>query len=247
MKTPIIYLFILVAVFSCKKENKLTFEPLSFENKNCKDCANVTLEYPSAMANTKIGKVVNSTLTEEIIFILDFNEENTASDVQSAISSFQKEYENLKAKYAEEATPWEANIKGYITFEDETILTIKLESHLFTGGAHGYSTVRFLNFDKINGVELENSQLFKNQEAFVEFAEVKFREQEKIPKAQTINSTGFMFDSESFYLPENIGFTNEGLQLFYEQYEIASFADGPIILTLPYAELKEHLTSLGKS
>lgn len=211
------------------------------------DCAKVTLEYPKATSNNKIDETFNSTLTEEIIFILNFNEEILANDVQSAISSFQKEYVDLKAKYAEEATPWEANIKGFITFEDETILTIKLESYLFTGGAHGYSTVRFLNFDKIKGIELENYQLFKNQEAFVEFAEDKFREQENIPKTQTINSTGFMFDSETFYLPENIGFTNEGLQLFYEQYEIASYADGPIVLTLPYTELKGHLISLGKS
>ena len=50
-----------------------------------------------------------------------------------------------------------------------------------------------------------------------------------------------MFENDEFYLPENIGFTQEGLQLFYEQYEVASYADGPIILTLKYKEIEPYL------
>ena len=76
----------------------------------------------------------------------------------------------------------------------------------------------------------------------MDLAEAKFRSQEKIPATQSINSTGFMFDGEAFYLPENIGFTPKGIQLLYNQYEVASYADGPIILTLPYEEVKEYLT-----
>ena len=73
-------------------------------------------------------------------------------------------------------------------------------------------------------------------------AEAKFRSQEKIPASEPINSTGFMFDGETFYLPENIGFTQEGIQLLYNQYEVASYADGPIVLTLSYKEVKDYLT-----
>ena len=51
-----------------------------------------------------------------------------------------------------------------------------------------------------------------------------------------------MFDGETFYLPENIGFTQEGIQLLYNQYEVASYADGPIVLTLSYKEVKDYLT-----
>ena len=50
-----------------------------------------------------------------------------------------------------------------------------------------------------------------------------------------------MFETESFYLPDNIGYTENGLILFYEPYEIASFADGPIILTIPYTDANPFL------
>ncbi|MEO0900921.1 MAG: DUF3298 domain-containing protein, partial [Bacteroidota bacterium] len=33
-----------------------------------------------------------------------------------------------------------------------------------------------------------------------------------------------------FHLSENIGYVPEGIQLIYNQYEVASYADGPIVL-----------------
>ena len=88
---------------------------------------------------------------------------------------------------------------------------------------------------------METMELFKDPLEFQSFAEGKFRDQEKIPVNGSINATGFMFEDDKFYLPENIGFTQEGLQLFYEQYEVASYADGPIILTLKFKELEPYL------
>ncbi|NNE76731.1 MAG: DUF3298 domain-containing protein, partial [Pricia sp.] len=110
-----------------------------------------------------------------------------------------------------------------------------------------YSSKRFLNFDKRKGRELENWQLFRNREDFQLFAERKFRNQEDIPLQGPINSTGFMFEKDSFYLPENIGFTKEGVKLLYNPYEVASYADGPIILTLPFKEVAPFLVTKTKS
>ncbi len=178
---------------------------------------------------------------EELIYLLHFNDENEATEIESAISSFAKGYMDLKTLFAEETTPWEATIIGTVSYEDKEIITIKLVSYLFTGGAHGYNTTHFLNFDKRKAIELDTEDLFKNQVNFEEFAESKFRIQENIPKHEDINSTGFMFETGTFYLPQNIGYTQEGILLFYEQYEIASYADGPIVVTIPYIELQKYL------
>ena len=42
-----------------------------------------------------------------------------------------------------------------------------------------------------------------------------------------------MFEEDRFSLPENLGFTPGGLELLYNPYEVASYADGPISLVLP--------------
>jgi len=122
-----------------------------------------------------------------------------------------------------------------------------LHSYIYTGGAHGYTSKRFLNFDKKKGVELDNSELFKNVEDFRIFAEEMFREKEEIPKDKSINYTGFMFEQDSFHLPENMGFTQKGLKLLYNPYEVASYSDGTIELVLPHSEIKRYLAKKPKS
>ena len=108
-------------------------------------------------------------------------------------------------------------------------------------------TEGFLNFDKKKGTELENWELFKSTEKFEAFAEAKFREQEAIPKGESINHTGLMFEKDSFYLPENIGFTKDGLKLLYNPYEVASYDDGTIELVLSHSEIKKYLAKKPKS
>ncbi|TFG74190.1 MAG: DUF3298 domain-containing protein, partial [Flavobacteriales bacterium] len=63
-----------------------------------------------------------------------------------------------------------------------------------------------------------------------------------IPLDKPINQTGLMFEQDTFYLPENIGFTKDGLQLLYNPYEVASYADGTIVLTLSYQEVGPFLS-----
>lgn len=241
MKIRIVCLFLILLSFSCKKDNAITFEPTSYSGDTCGDCPKIKITIPSALGDTKIEEVINNAVKEELIYLLNFNEDTNPTDIDIAIRSFVKGYTDLKSQFTEEATPWEVAITGSVSFEDKNMLTIKIDSYLFTGGAHGYNTTSYLNFDKPKAMELDTENLFKNNPQFEAYAESKFRMQEGIPAKGDINSTGFMFETGSFYLPQNIGYTKEGIQLFYEQYEIASYADGPIILTFPYSELKTFL------
>ncbi len=248
MKIRIACVFLLLMCFGCNNTGEeLTFENINLDIDKCVDCPSVDITIPKALGKTKLDNTINNAISEEIISLLNFDDDTDAISIEKAVKSFQSEYTTLKERYAEESMPWEAEIEGKISYEGPNIITITLNSYLFTGGAHGYSATRFLNFDKKKGKALKNSELFKSQDAFEKFAETKFRAQENIPSDLSINSTGFMFETELFYLPENMGFTKEGLQLFYEQYEVASYADGPIVLTLPYADIKDYLALKTKS
>lgn len=242
MKTPLTYLLLVLVLFSCKDEAKLTFKTISFNKGQCSDCPQVAIAIPKALETSKLSATINNALKEEVISLLTFDDETESSTIEEAIMSFKNGYLDLKKMYPDETVGWETKIDGEVAYEDMTKLTIELRSYQFTGGAHGYGSTVFLNFDKKKGVELENWELFKNQQDFRYFAETKFRIQEHIPQGKAINSTGFMFENEAFYLPENIGFTKKGIQLHYNQYEVASYADGPIILTLPYNEVRNYLS-----
>ncbi|MGB6153810.1 MAG: DUF3298 and DUF4163 domain-containing protein [Pricia sp.] len=247
MKAPLTYFLLFILLTGCQKEDKLTFEPLTIIGDTCAYCPEISISIPRAAESTRIASTINSALQEEIITLLHFDEDTEVATLSDALTSFKNGYTDLKDFYSEETLLWEAKVVGKVIYEDKKVLTLQLDSYVFTGGAHGYSAKRFLNFDKKKGVELENWQLFQNREDFQLFAEAKFREQEAIPADASINDTGFMFERNSFYLPENIGFTEEGVELLYNPYEVASYADGPIALTLPFKDVAPFLASNTKS
>ena len=236
-----LYTLLLLLLLSCGSDSKLTFENVSFTNTDCTDCPLVDIRLPQVIEKRKIGRTINSTLQEEVIELLSYDEDQSVKDISGAISSFNGGYQDVREMFPDESIAWEAKIKGEVIFENKDLISIRLVAYIFTGGAHGFGSTRFLNFDKGSGNELERNDLFKDRQKLEEIAENRFRIQENIPQNAPINSTGFMFETDSFYLPENIGFTEEGLQLLYNPYEVASYADGTIELLIPYAEVNSCL------
>ncbi|MDB4291946.1 DUF3298 and DUF4163 domain-containing protein [Maribacter sp.] len=254
MKSALSCLLVFLLLISCSNSDKLTFKTLNIneqdslsDGKECLDCPKVTIAIPKALENAKIAKTINTALEEEIISLLLFDDELTVNNMSDAIVSFNKGYQEMKTLFEDESPGWEAKINGEVIYEDASLLTVELSSYIFTGGAHGYTSKRFLNFDKNKGTELENWELFNSTAKFEAFAETKFREQEAIPENASINHTGLMFEKDSFYLPENIGFTKDGLKLLYNPYEVASFADGPIELVLSHTDINKYLSKKPKS
>ncbi len=235
----VVFLFLL----SCKQNDSLSLTTIKIDKNSCEYCPLVSIDIPKATENDRISRAINASLQEEIIAELSFlDEQDAIVNIEDAIASFITANKEIQKMHPEELSPWEAKIKAVVSFEDRRMITIKLDTYLFTGGAHGYGATRFLNFSKNKGSEIEDWELFNNKEDFERFAENKFRKQEKIPENKSINSTGYMFERDSFYLPENIGFTEKGIKLLYNQYEVASYADGPIELVLPYKEVRKYLS-----
>lgn len=237
----------LFVCFGCQGEHKITLQPDVFESEICDDCPAISITIPKALGISKISNAINTSLQEELIFLLSFDKEMEANSLEEAMQSFKNGYIELQQLYTNESVAWEAKVKGKATYEDANFITIELDAYLFTGGAHGYTSTQMLNFDKNKGIQLTNLELFKDLDGFREYAEKAFREKERIPIDEPINYTGFMFEEDSFYLPENIGFTKDGLKLLYNPYEVASYADGPIELVLPHAEVKKYLSKKSKS
>ncbi|MCB0371440.1 MAG: DUF3298 and DUF4163 domain-containing protein [Muricauda sp.] len=246
MKRYLFAIFSIWFLIGCESENKLTFDELQLQGENCKNCPKIEINIPNAVDESTVSTSINRALREEIISILSFNEDESIDSMDKAIASFTESYKELKAKFPEEVE-WEAQINGEIVYEDANIITLMLNSYSYTGGAHGYASTSYLNFDKAQGAELETWELFEDPEGFEKFAETKFRIQEKIPQDKNINTTGFMFEGDAFHLAQNVGYTKDGIQLIYNQYEVASYADGPIVLTLPYNEINLYLKRKVKS
>lgn len=239
-----IFSLLLLLCMSCSKE--LNFENQSFEKTTTLDCTencpSINLTIPVAKNANVTADSINKTVFATVKSIIDFSDKpNNSSNYDQLATSFIQAYEKLKKDFPEDHFGWEAKIEGKIKYKSENILNIEINHYSFTGGAHGYAGLRSLIFDTKTGKKIPNEKLFKDWKLFKAFAETKFRNQYKIPRDQPINSTGMFFENDVFQVAQNIFFTNEGILLHYNPYEIAAYVDGSRDLLIKYDEANDYL------
>ncbi len=237
---PQITLFYLLVVFlliGCQNNQELKFGTFNYNNEEaCSGCPQISIQIPEATGTNKASNRLNEAIKEMVAEQLTFEEIKKTPSIDEAVASFREAYLEFQDFSPVETIPWEARIEASIVFENKRVVCVEIHTYLFTGGAHGFDAIRYLNFDKRSGKAMEVREMFRDYSGFEQLAERSFRDKHRIPGETKINSTGFMFENNYFSLPENVGITEQGLRLYYNPYEVASYADGPIDLTIPFDE-----------
>ncbi len=249
------YYKITVAVFlalisvGCNQEKNIEISSESFTEKELKICENakcpeVTINYVEVFGDKEVSEKINGKIKNFIFTSLLMGEDTipTAKTIQEAAIGFIEAYNADKAQFPDMAGEYFAEISVNEIYTTKEHLCLELRQYLFTGGAHGYGATSFLNLDPKTGEELTSKELFKNQKGLTAYAEKIFRDQQRIAEEQGINDTKFWFENDKFYLPESVGFTQDSLIFVYNQYEIASYADGPIELKIAKKEAAPFLS-----
>lgn len=254
MKKILIAFSMISLLASCadepKDNNKETGESISFSSKTIEKslddcnpeqgaCTFISLTYPVAEKPTDIAQSINLNIQEFLRKTIDYQEEEGKESPEELAEDFIRNYQETAREFPEYELPWEATIIGKTAYQSEGIICLQFQTDMFTGGAHGYRSTNYLNFDPENGKPLTPGDIFTD--GFKERVEKDFRKQQDIPEDSNINSTGLFFDNDSFHLPSNIGFTKDKVILHYNAYEIAPYAEGSFVLTYSRTEIKQFL------
>lgn len=170
------------------------------------------------------------------------NQDNITGYLQKFVNDYQmildEEPELLQGQAG-----WQMEVVQEVLCNTDRLFTVSNYVFLFTGGAHGRYSTTFLNIDLSTGRLLDLEDILEGEfiGELTAVGEYYFRQTYKIAKEADINSTGFWFEDDAFYLPENYGFTMDGIEFLYKPYEIASFADGEPSFIIPYAALHAYL------
>jgi hypothetical protein len=247
MQKLCISLIVLFLFLSCTDDKPiLTFENqtfVQFSQGDCtmNPCARVQISIPIANGNFVVADSINQHLLNVVNSIVYFGESPSEGKSYEEVSnSFITSFEDLKADFPEHFASWYADIDAEVSYESEEIINITLNHATFTGGAHGYAAVRSLVFDRNTGSVIPVQDLFQDEKAFLEIAEVAFRAQNEISEDIDLQSQFFGMES-GFILPENVFFEKDGLKFLYNPYEIASYAQGSQSFILTYETLKPFL------
>lgn len=241
-------MLLVLLITGCKRDKEerkpvpLRFEKVSLvkqAGENCDtanyDCSIITLDVVRARGASEISQKINRNLDSHVIELISSEENSKISSLEELSENFLSDYREAADNFTEEP-PWEAYVNENVFLRNDTIISIGISMEIFSGGAHGYKNLTFLNFDPLTGERLTNNDIF--EPGFQAFVEERFRREQKIPEGENINSTGFWFEDDSFHLPENIGFAEDKLILVYNAYEIAAYAAGDLVMEIPLEEAR---------
>jgi len=245
-----VYTFILASLLvACKKEQPLSITAQNFTEKELSicdtGCPEITVNYVQIVGEEERATRINSVVEEFIIDALYLGEETSApsaTTIAEAGTQFVETYRTHTAEFPDMELEYFVEINIRETYNSPQLLSLEMHQYLFTGGAHGYGATFFENFDAQSGEPLIQDALFRDKTAFLKLAEKEFRKAFEIPENESINATGFWFENDRFYLPESIGFSGSNLVMIYNQYDIASYAAGPIELEIPLKDVESYLS-----
>lgn len=162
---------------------------------------------------------------------------NAALD--EAYDSLQSELDET-AEYAKQLSDEGANLPFEYSFDtqvmrgDANVLSIAVDAYAYTGGVHGMSGRTVLNFDPRTGERLYFPDLGKDRDALSDFVLDYITQLAKGYsgyEAVTLSLLPDLIENEQWY------FTETGLMVYADAYQVASYAAGRMGFLVPYEEL----------
>src|SRR5690606_34918074 len=192
MKNKIIFLC-LIGWFAvaCNQEKTIEITPESLTENNLEicqthNCPEITINYLQAQGENAISEKINRKITSFIISSLSIAEEEpTVKTIKEAATNFIESYNSDKIDFPDMAADYFAEISITELYNSSSHICLELRQYLYTGGAHGYGTISFVNIDPKTGNELTDRDIFKNKKEFIAFAEKNFRKQQNISHDQS--------------------------------------------------------------
>ncbi len=130
---------------------------------------------------------------------------------------------------------------------DRKILSLMLREDSYRGGPHGNSTLSGATFDVETGKELLFSDVIWDMEGFKMVAEdfIVHTVEHYIPDMQDVEEYGFYPEYKETIADkmDHLDFvlTDYGMRVFFQEYEIAPYAAGVIVVDIPYSYIRDFM------
>ncbi len=153
--------------------------------------------------------------------------------IQSQIDST-GEYAKQLSDESGAPLPFEYGFDTQIMRGDANILSVAVDTYSYTGGLHGARSRAALNFDPKTGERLYFSDLGKDADALSDFVLDYITQLAKGYSGYetvTLSMLPDLIENEQWY------FTETGLMIYADEYQVASYAAGRMGFLVPYEEL----------
>jgi len=243
MRFQIVSLFLII-IISCqeKKSNQQQEIPeieikdviMSYENCSTDsiNCTYVHIEYPefSDSAKFNLNEIISVKLKDAASYY--FREENIEGTIEHIAQSFIRDFEAFKMDFPKYQFGWYVKIYSEIIYESDRLISFRIDSESFTGGAHPNSSTGLFVVDKQTENKLSTLDLISDTTRFKKLLEEEFRKIKGMSNEQSFADRGFYINDGDFLLTDNIGLTDESVIVHFNPYEIAPYSEGATTLEL---------------
>lgn len=187
----------------------------------------------SMLNPTPAAKRINDYYSQEAKSYTDYCEQIL---LPAALTGQQQPVTNSKNSPPGYQTDWQYNV----TYNQYPVISLYTDLYQYTGGAHGETHRSAVTWNTRLGVPIKLDELFPGNNIYQEYIKnniIKQIEQQRRKNnsaffenyADLVNET---FNPDQFYL------TEDGLVLFFQQYEIAPYSTGIPVFVIPYESLQ---------
>lgn len=199
-------------------------------------CTKASVDYVQVTqtTNSAVKDKINKTITDSL--------RRNAATIEESLDTFIQEFVTSNEQLLKEiedyqTIPWESLIAQDVTYNTSRIFTVATSYYMFTGGAHGIHGTTYMNFDVTTGKLLTLDDLFTDRAQLETLGATYFRQQHDLDEKTTWEDSGYWFENNQFYLPDNFALTEDGVLFIYSIYEIASYVEGEQEVKIPYSAL----------
>jgi len=215
---------------------------LTFDHPDCQirkePCVHLYFHYPVYSGSTPLSDSLRI-WTERQLFYPEPGAIPTIAD--SLAKEWFRDYDRYAQQIQGYNLSWSLERSIEQIFESETLVTLHFHEFSFSGGAHPQQLDLFRSFIKPQGKQITLADLTYDYRAFeqlVALTEEHFRFSFELLESENLTDAGFHFLDGQFHLTENFAFTEYGLLFYFNAYEVAPYATGPIAIELPYEDLE---------
>lgn len=196
-------------------------------------CTTVKFKYP-AFENQPL---LNDTIVTGLAMLLD--RQKGIAGLQRLTWQFLQDYKDFKKTNPSSPMFFTLDSKVNVVRQDSSLVGLEFTGYQFTGGAHGATFTRYVNWDVAAKKKILLDDIFKgNYEAeLTKIGEKIFRKQENLGDTASL-AANYFFKDAKFSLNQNFLITPIGIKFLYNQYEIKPYAAGQTTLEIPYTEIK---------
>ncbi|WP_020527250.1 DUF3298 and DUF4163 domain-containing protein [Flexithrix dorotheae] len=209
-----------------------SFEACDIQTENC---TYIEINYPELVG--KNAEKINELVKSEI-FNFYFSDAEIVGAFDASMINFLRNYQEFKDDFPDSDQIWNKEINYEIVNQTDDLLSLKVQSNEYTGGAHPNNLVNFLNIDLEDGekINLDNIISKDYRSKLDQLVDQKYRSQNNLTAQDNLKEKKGLFE-EKINASENFAITDDGILFYYNNYEIGPYSMGPTEILLSNTEL----------